>query len=254
MNRYELLPVKGTGAELNGFHLLDAEGSLVAVVPPPAEFASYVKAHVEADLQQLRQAVEERGGVLAAADTFEQHRHLQRAEELLAEYERQAKNLRKHIKLMAEEVLADAVGEDDKGTPMENLTVPDRDGDIRISRKFENSYSIDPAALFQAFASMFADQHADAIQEAADRRLDDTQLGTLVEQRRALVGVAVAEAIVDALSNVGELGKFEPQVSKVRAYADALARGGYDSASSVVSAAITRTREYKGVAVERKRT
>jgi hypothetical protein len=250
MNPYELLPVKGAGAELNGFHLLDRAGNLMAVVPTGAEFASLLKGHVETDLQLLREGVAARGGVLAAADTFEQHRHLQRAEELLAEYERQIKNLRKHVKLMAEEVLADAVGEDDKGTPMENLTVPDRDGDIRISRKFENSYSIDPTALFQAFASMFADQHADAVAHTVGVDLEAENW----PGQRAALGVAVAEAIVDALDNVGELGKFEPQVSKVRAYAQALARGGHDGPSAIVSAAIVKTREYKGVSVERKQT
>jgi hypothetical protein len=71
-------------------------------------------------------------------------------------------------------------------------------------------------------------------------------------QQGAAVGVAVAEAIVDALSNVGQLGKFEPQVSKVRAYAKDLARNGEDRAASIVAAAITTKTTYNGVKVERK--
>jgi hypothetical protein len=234
--------------DLHGYRLMNGDGAVVAVLPPPNELAGFLRQHIELDIAQLRAAVEARGGVLAVADTFTQQRHLQQAEELLGEYERKLKDLRKVVRQLQEEVLADAVGADGKGVPLGNLTVPDAEGDVKITRRFANSYAIDTAPLFQAFASMFADQHADAVARSLGVEVGSDP------QHRALVGVAIAEAIVEALGSIGELGKFEAQVSKVRAYADALARGGHDAAASVVSQAIAKTREYQGVNVERKTT
>jgi hypothetical protein len=219
-----------------------------AQIPLPGELVQLIRGHVEADVAAMRQLIEQRGGVHAPADVYGILRYLSATDELLAEYARLIGVVRKEtLKPLTEEVLADGVGADTDGKPVGSLTVPDAAGDIRITRKSRNVHTITPEAILPAFASMFADQHVDAVLNATD-----TTPGMTAEQHRAAVGVAIAEAIVDALNNVGELGKFEPQVSKVRAYADALARAGHDNASSVVSMAIRTTREYDGISTERK--
>jgi hypothetical protein len=242
----ENVPVK---IEEAGFRIIDKDAQEVLSAADPVRVAAAVRAEVERTVAEMRAALEAAGGVLSPADTFRVQRYLQEVSEKLAEYERVFKGVRGHIKLLVAEVLADAVGEQD-GIPAEGLTVPDRDGDIRISLDTTREHTISEEMLLPAFASMFAEQHAEAIMRAYDQVATRTTNGP--EDERARVGVAVAEAIVDALSNVGQLGKFEPQVTKVRAYAKDLARNGEDRAASIVAAAITTKTTYNGVKVERK--
>jgi hypothetical protein len=238
----ENVPVK---IEEAGFRIIDKDAQEVLSAADPGRVAAAVRAEVERTIAEMRSAVEVTGGVLSPADTFRMQRYMQEVSEKLGDYERAFKAVRGYIKLLVEEVLADAVGEQD-GVPTEGLTVPDRDGDIRISLDTTREHTINADMLLPAFASMFAEQHADAVMNAAVGENNGTA------QQGAAVGVAVAEAIVDALSNVGQLGKFEPQVSKVRAYAKDLARNGEDRAASIVAAAITTKTTYNGVKVERK--
>lgn len=242
----ENLPVT---IEETGFRILDKDAHEALSAADPARVGAVVRAEVERTVAEMRAAIEATGGVLSPADTFRVQRYLQGVSEKLGEYERVFKGVRGHIKKLVEEVLADAVGEQD-GVPAEGLTVPDRDGDIRISLDTTREYTISTDMLLPAFASMFAEQHTDAMMGVLGDVAAETVAGRAYE--RARVGTALAEAIVDALSNVGQLGKFEPQVSKVRAYAKDLARNGEDRAASIVAAAITTKTTYNGVKVERK--
>lgn len=231
-----------------GFTLLNEDGELVAALPQPADLAAMIITHIENDVAALRAGIEHSGGIVSPADVFEIHRHVQQAAELVAEYLRKLKDVSTHLKGIQEEALADATGADDQGNPLSSLIVPDADGDIKITRRSKNTHTITPEQVLPAFASMFADQHVDQIMDAMDGTIPNSA------EERARVGVAVAEAILDALGSIKELGKFDPQVTKVRAYADHLARNGQDGAAGIVRAAITTTREYDGITVERKTT
>lgn len=238
-------------ASPRGFTLLNMQSQPAFTLPQPSDLAAMITTHVEGDVAALRAGIEHRGGVVTPADTFEIHRHIQQAAELIAEYLRKFKDVATHLKGLQEEALADATGADAQGNPLSSLTVPDRDGDIRITRKTKNTHTISAEQVLPAFASTFADQHADAVAAIARREVGEFASAA---ELRAAIGVSVAEAILDALNSVGELGKFDPQVTKVRAYADHLARSGQDAAAGIVRKAIATTREYDGITVERKTT
>jgi hypothetical protein len=63
---------------------------------------------------------------------------------------------------------------------------------------------------------------------------------------------ALAEIVSDAVRSVLACGKFEPQITKVTAYADAIARGGEDHLSGIVRDAIRTTVKNDGVTMTRK--
>lgn len=58
--------------------------------------------------------------------------------------------------------------------------------------------------------------------------------------------------MMNAMRALVQCGKFEPQVTKVRAYADSLARQGEDGLAAAVNSAINKTVKLKGVKVGRK--
>jgi hypothetical protein len=234
---------------LVGYQIVNDDGDTVVMLPLPGDLGRAIQAHVERDVAALRAGAEARGGVLAPQDLFRPLRHLRQADELLAEYMRVLGEVRKAFALLIEEVAADAVGADADGKPTGTVTVPDQDGDITVRPQFRNSYTITPEVVLPAFAAMFADQHADAVLAAAGSMSTPD-----IHEYRNAVGAAMAEAIADALANAHQLGKYDLQVSKVRAYADHLARTGHDSAASVVEKAIHKTRDYTGIKVERKTT
>lgn len=248
----ENLPVT---IEEAGFRILDKDAHEALSAADPARVGAVVRAEVERTVTEMRATLEATGGVLSPADTFRVQRYLQGVSEKLAEYERVFKRVRADIKLLVAEVLADAVGEQD-GVPTEGLTVPDRDGDIRIGLDTTREHTINQDMLLPAFASMFAEEHVDHIMQTY--KATDPEHAccasdpSTVQAHRAAVGVAIAEAVAAALISIDQLGKFEPQVSKVRAYAKDLARNGEDRAASIVAAAITTKTTYNGVKVERK--
>ncbi len=246
MTDNHLVPQSVDGGTVHRYRLDDEDGNVVVWLPVPTELARLFVEQIERDVQAMRAAVEERGGVIAPQDLFAPMRYSQQGIELLEEYQRVLKGAAAKVKALLEEIAADAVGADQDGKPVAPVTVPDRDGDISIRPTFKNTYTITPEQVLPAFASMFADQHVDAV-------ISRVRVGGgTVEQVRAAVGAAMAEAVTDALMAADQLGKFELQVSKVRAYRDHLSREGFDSAASVVGAAIHKSRDYAGLDVKRK--
>lgn len=246
MTGKSLEPQPIPGGITQRYRLDDENGNVVVWLPVPAELARLFVEQIERDVQGMRETVEARGGVIAPQDLFTPMRYTQQGIELLEEYQRFLKGAAAKIKALLEEITADAVGADDDGKPVAPVTVPDRDGDIAIRPTFKNTYSITPEQVLPAFASMFADQ-------AVDNVINRVRVGGgTVEQVRAGVGALIAEAVTDALMAVEQLGKFELQVSKVRAYRDHLSREGHDSAASIVDAAIHKSRDYAGLEAKRK--
>jgi hypothetical protein len=181
----------------------------------------------------------ERGAVHVPEDTFAMQRRLGTTRDQFTGYMAAFRDAVGLLKQLMEEELVEAVGEQD-GIPNQGLTVPDAEGDIRLSLDTPRVYSID------------LDQVRTTILENVLRNVDlmDVADGTAPTTRQLydLVEVSVEEATTRLLS----LGKFELQVSKVKAYAATLARAGLDKQSSVVSGAISETHPYKGVKFERK--
>jgi hypothetical protein len=62
----------------------------------------------------------------------------------------------------------------------------------------------------------------------------------------------LVQAMINAMRALVQCGKFEPQVTKTRAYADTLARDGFDGLAAAVNSTIKLTVKLKGVKVERK--
>lgn len=200
--------------------------------------------------------VEERGKVHTPEDTFSVQRRLAAALEMCQRYKATFEEGRKLVAQLQEEQLIDAVGEvassvtdQPTGQPMTGLTVPDADGDIRLTLDETTTYEIDTEQLMASVCAVvigtsqfggLADHITDVVNGDAD--------GVPPEQLENVL----AEAFMEAQHVLLTTGKFEPQVTKVRAYADTLARRGEDGLSGVVRQAIRKKRTYKGVKMSRK--
>lgn len=152
---------------------------------------------------------------------------------------------RKHGLAILEDELVAAVGEQD-GIPNEDsLTVPDVAGDIVVKANTTNVYHIDTDALVSATIAVHLG--GGEVQELVDIVNGDHE--TIAPDQ---FEDTLAEIISGVASSLLECGKFEPQVTKVRAYAEAIARGGHDSLAAVVSDAVRKTRKIDGVTMKRK--
>lgn len=199
--------------------------ALVNDMPAPVELRRELIDRITAAYYDL---VKERGEVHTPEDTFAMQRRLGGTRDQFSGYMDAFKAGAALLKELQEEELVLAVGEQD-GVPNQGLTIPDAEGDIRISLDTPKSYTIE---LDQLVAVLIANI------------LDSAPVAGDVD----LIPYAVTET-VKALQ---EWGKVEPQVSKVRAWAATLARAGRDRDASVVKGAIHESTPYKGVKFTRK--
>lgn len=171
----------------------------------------------------------QRGRVDTPEDTYAMQRRLAATAEQCKAYAQAFTDARKLLAQLQEEELVEAVGEQD-GIPLGGLTVPHTDGDIRISLDAPAVYDIDVDQLVAAYVAAMVD----------GMHLNHGEWPELI-----------ATAITSTVEWIQTIGKFEPQVSKVKAFAATLAREGRDREASVVSGAITQRNPYKGVKFER---
>ena len=180
----------------------------------------------------------ERGSVEVPEDTFAMQRRLGAAQDLFSGYAAAFGAAKKLIGQLQAEELVEAVGEQDE-IPNQALTIPDPEGDLHVFPEYANAYEIDMDQILATLSTRMG-----ALVEAAAYRwpgstvLDPYDLATLI--------------VNTVYETVTQWGKFEPRVSKVKAYGDSLARAGDDKGASVVRGAITRKRQYQGVKYERK--
>lgn len=209
-------------------HELKALAPIVSQMPHPQDLRAAVRRALEEGYQAARVA---QGAVTMPADTFALQRALAGVLETFKDYAAAFSDAAKRVAAMQVEQLTEAVGEQ-AGIPNQGLTIPDPDGDVSLSLETPKSYSFDLDQLVAVVAQREAQSHDDDPEYAA-----------------RVVGVLLG------------LGKFEPQVTKVKAYAGSVARGtdteywggrGNDQLSAVVSSAIRSTSEYKGVKFTRK--
>lgn len=199
---------------------------------------------------------EARGEVTRPEDTYEVQRRLAGAEETLRDFERAFAEGRKVINSYQKEEFELALGGQEV-TPQQSMNIPDAEGDLRVAADTENKYAIDVHALIIAAAAMAFDGRDPSIAPLTGglHRID-TQVENVVNGDSEIEPEMLAEVLVEyAISTAYALlqcGKFEPQVTKVRAFADATARDGDDKLAATINSAIVKTVKLKGVKVERK--
>jgi hypothetical protein len=229
-------------------------GALARVVhdfPDHRTLAQALRERVDAAVLQLR---DERGDVHAVEDVFPLVRWGQATAEKLNDYARAFAGAAGHLTGYVSDELVEAVGETD-GIPARNLVVPDTDGtDIHLTAQTSNVYMIDTDNVLSA--------------AVADLVRDTDMAGELAAVLVKLYSVAVpvpeaaeqevydeaeellARFLLAAIERARELGKLDLQVSKVRAFAKAVARRD-TSLAATVSTSVRSTRKFGGVAVKR---
>lgn len=177
----------------------------------------------------------ERGQVHAPEDTYALVRSLAAVRDGAADYAHAFTLIRNEIDGHVQEELELAVGEQD-GVPNSGMKVPDVDGtDIVVGLDTRNAYDFDTHALTAAVTFHTLTEFAGAFVD-----------GVTDEQ-------AVAELLMSALGRVIGLGRFQPQVTKVRAFADDVARMPDGAAiAATVRSAVSKSTQFRGIKVERK--
>jgi len=206
--------------------LLSAE--LVDGLPDPLVLQRVVKERIQAAYAELHQA---RGEVLKPEDTYDLHRRLQATVEQMEGYARGFTAVVKLIRELQQEELVEAVGEQD-GVPLSGLTIPTAGGDIVVTPSFKRVNDIDPDAVTTAIVNGVTDAWMEPIEHAAVHSTE-----TLEENLR--------EMLAQALAALVGTGKWEPQVSKLKATAAQWARAGRDDMAGRLMAAHEVRQKYQ---------
>jgi hypothetical protein len=174
-------------------------------------------------------------------------RSLAAAADRLTDYGRVFTSAGKYARDELQEELREAVGEQD-GIPAGNLTVPDLDGtNIKITRDTANNYTIDRDALYAAVAAQVLEAMGglERILRVTDQ--DHENPNAFADEMETVA----AGVLIEAMQQIVELGAFEPQISKVRAYALELAGMGADGIAASITSTITKKVDYRGIKYER---
>lgn len=176
-----------------------------------------------------------RGDVHVPEDTYDLIRSLMAVREGAADYAYAFTLIRNEIDGHIQDDLEAAMGEQD-GIPNQGMKVPDVDGtDIAIGLDTRNLYDFDTHALTAAVTFHTLTDSAGVF---VDGVTDEA---------------AVAELLMTALDRLCALGRFQAQVTKVRALADDVARMPDGAAiAATVRAAVSKTRQFRGIKVERR--
>jgi hypothetical protein len=212
-------------------------------LPAATDLRRTLRAGLDAAIAEEETALAAKGDPLPE-DYYHAFRRYGAIAETAADYGRAfadfARDVRKSAVL---ETLATAVGEQD-GVPNQGITVPDIDGtDLKIEIDAANSYSFDESALRNATAFQFmTDRHEQLVKMFQSEFHGDGE-----EAVRLL-----SELLADAMAVYTSLGKFVPQVSKVRAAAATVARmEGGETVAAALKQATTKKTDFKGVKVTR---
>jgi hypothetical protein len=206
--------------------VLSAE--LVDGLPDPQALQRVVKERVQQAYAELHAA---RGDVLKPEDTYDLHRRLQATRELMNGYERGFNAVGTLIGQLQQEELVEAVGEQD-GVPLSGLTIPTAGGDIVVTPAFKRINDIDPDQVQTAIVNGVTDAWMEPIEHAAVHSTE-----TLEENLR--------EMLAQALAALVGTGKWEPQVSKLKATAQEWARAGRDDMAGQLMAAHEVRQQYQ---------
>lgn len=201
---------------------------LVDGLPDPQDLKRVVKDRIQQTYADLHAA---RGEVLKPEDTYDLHRRLQATREQMDGYARGFKEVSTLIGQLQEEELVEAVGEQD-GIPLSGLTIPTAGGDIVVAPSFKRVNDIDPDAVRAAIVHGIVDAWMEPVEHAAVHSTE-----TLEERLRELVE--------QALGMLLSIGKWEPQVTKLKATAQEWARSGHDELAGRLMAAHEVRQKYQ---------
>lgn len=199
--------------------------TLAGTLPDPVEFR---RRALQAARDGYEQAVAGQT-VHAAEDTYVIQRDIARTRELAKDYASTFSAVDKELATFQRDQLERLPA----GT-QESVTVPDVQGDLRIQLDQSNSYSFDEG---QVLFAVVAELCSSAVGELIGH-VENAESG---EQQAAVVADMLAVLIVGAVEQVRTLGSVTLQVTKVRAFADRLARDGELGLSGVVRDAIIKT-------------
>lgn len=215
-------------------------------LPAPHDLVGMLRARLE---EVINQAREGRGEIVTPEDTFQMQLGLASVIEGLTDYARAFQKIAREARGYVEDELIEAVGEQD-GIPMAGLKVPDPDGTtVAISRDITNAYTFDNDALLTAVAHYVL--ALEKIPSIGDPQIM-AQLGLIPTDQASAFDSLLFMFMHNAMEQLMMLGRFEPQISKVKAFTAELARleGGPQVASTVTS---TTRKEpvYKGIKIQR---
>jgi hypothetical protein len=199
--------------------------------------------------EQLNRAVADerasRGEVVSVEDTYQMHRSLAAVVDTCGEYSRAFADAAREAQQVAEEELAEVFGEQD-GVPNQGLTVPNGDGTaIKIDLDVRNTWSADSDAIMAAVAYAVIEHSS----EDVDKILNPdpwADAETDANRREERLG----ELLITAMKTLLTTGKYDPQVSKIRAFtADIAGTPDGDRIASTVNITVRKSTFYKGVKV-----
>jgi hypothetical protein len=209
-------------------------------MPEPRSILAVLKDQLNAAVLTERQR---RGPVSDVADTYEMHRSLAAVEETCGEYSRAFQAVQREARSVAEEELGEVFGEQD-GIPNDGTTVPCPDGtEVRVTRQFANVWTADENAVMAAVAYQVLEtftEEVEGLTECEAQPETDAARNTL------------ANLLIIAMQRYSETGKYEPQVTKVKALVKEMAGvPAGDRVAATVAASLKKTQQYKGVKIER---
>jgi hypothetical protein len=164
--------------------------------------------------------------------------------ETATDYSRAFADFAKDVKSRSGEQLSIMYGEQD-GVPNGDASVPDLDGTtIKVQREHENKYTFDLDSIITGVV----------VGMLADPEVNEALAEMFQAEFRGDAEVSISSlswVLGQAVHRVLATGKFEAQVTKVKALAKAAAAAGDDALSSTVTGAIKKTTRLKGIKVER---
>lgn len=210
-------------------------------LPSPADLKRQVLDAIDGGYNTLVRA---RGDVTRPEDTYEVQRRLASAVEQLKAFEAAFAAGRKAANSYQKEEFELALG-DREVHPGESMAVPDAEGDLRVAADTANVYDIDVEVLMGECARQ-------ELMEQLPEVVTDIVNGDHPDIAPEGLPDVLYACITTAMRMLLNCGKFEPQVTKVKAYADKLARSGDDAGAAAINSVIRKTVKLKGVKVERK--
>lgn len=201
---------------------------LVDDLPDPQALKRVVKERIQ---QAYADLYADRGEVLKQEDTYDLHRRLQATAEQMDSYARGFTEVGKLIRQLQQEELVEAVGEQD-GIPLSGLTIPTAGGDIVVKPAFKRENDIDAHKVETAIVNGVTEAWMERVEEAAYDSTDSLE-------------EALRELLAQAITALIGTGKFEPQVSKLKATAAEWARIGRDDMAAELMRALNVRQKYQ---------
>jgi hypothetical protein len=204
--------------------------TVVESLPDPVEFR---RRALEAVRASYAAAIEGRE-VHTAEDTFEVQRQLSRTRELARQFASTFTAVDKELAAFQRDQL-----ESLPGGVLTSVKVPDVDGDLTVQLDQAHTYAFDEGQLLTAVAAAVCGK------PAVDRLIELIENASSPAEQHAAAGDVLAVLVVAAVEQVAALGQLGLQVTKVRAFADRLARDGELGLSGVVRDAIIKSTKTK---------